>query len=153
MDKIDRKIIAQLQIDVRTPITELSNLANSSPASVQRRLKRLRDDGVILAEVAIVDPEALGYAVTCVISVEVERDRLDQIDAFKRRAREEPRIQHCYCVAGEADFILVAIVKDMKDYEAFTHRFFLNDENVRRFRTSIVVSREKATLSVPVDHD
>lgn len=151
MDQVDRKLINQMQIDSRTPIAALAEIANSSPASVQRRLKRLREDRVIQREVAILDPVAAGYAMTCIISVEVERDRLDKLDAFKRRARDEPQVQQCYCVAGEADFILIAVVRDMKDYETFTHRFFLNDTNVRRFRTSVVVSPEKTTLTVPID--
>ncbi len=57
---------------------------------------------------------------------------------------------HCYCIAGDADFVLVVTAADMADYEAFTHRFFFADRNVRKFRTSIVVSTEKATSELPI---
>ncbi|MEH6474554.1 MAG: Lrp/AsnC family transcriptional regulator [Sneathiella sp.] len=150
MDDVDRRILTEIQLDVRTPISKLSEKANASTASVQRRLKRLRDDDIVKSEVAVVDPEAVGYEVTAVISVDLERDRMDEVDAFKRRAKAEPQVQHCYCVAGGADYILIVIAKNMKDYEAFTHRFFFNDSNVRRFQTSIVVSRVKATTFVPL---
>ncbi|WP_417453973.1 Lrp/AsnC family transcriptional regulator [Kiloniella sp.] len=153
MDNVDKRILEELQLDARTPIALLSEKANASTASVQRRLKRLRESGVIQSENAIVDPEAVGYEVTAVISVDLERDRIDETDAFKRRAKKEPQVQHCYCVAGGSDFVLIVIAKNMKDYEAFTHRFFFNDSNVRRFQTSIAVSRVKATTFVPMLKD
>lgn len=139
-----------IQKDARTPIATLSEQAGASTASVQRRLKRLRETGVIKFETAVIDPEAVGFGVTAIIAVDLERDKLIEIDAFKRRARAESQVQHCYCVAGDCDFTLIVIAKDMKDYEAFTHRFFFNDSNVRRFRSSIVVSREKVTNFVPL---
>ncbi|GAA6198552.1 Lrp/AsnC family transcriptional regulator [Pseudophaeobacter arcticus] len=121
-----------------------------SKASVQRRIRALRDAGVIKSEVAILDPKSLGLGITAIVSVELERDRLDQIDAFKRKAREDRQVTHFYCIAGEADFILVVMAKDIAGYEAFTHRFFFSDRNVRKFRTSIVVSTEKATSELPI---
>ncbi|MEO3417257.1 Lrp/AsnC family transcriptional regulator [Roseovarius sp. CAU 1744] len=151
IDAVDRKILSALQQDSRRPIAELAHLAGASTASVQRRLRRLRDSGVILGEAAQLDPARLGFGITAVVSVDLERDRLDQIDAFKRKARAEPYVQHFYCVAGEADFIIVVVARDMADYEQFTHRFFFADANVRKFTTSIAITREKSTLALPLD--
>ncbi|MFT4959391.1 MAG: Lrp/AsnC family leucine-responsive transcriptional regulator [Paracoccaceae bacterium] len=99
---------------------------------------------------AQLDGKKLGFGITAVVSVELERDRLDQIDAFKRKARFDPQVQHFYCVAGKSDFFLIAVAKDIADYEAFTHRFFFADKNVRKFSTSIMVSTEKTTLELPL---
>ena len=150
MDKFDHKLLAVLQKNARTPIQELADQIGASVASVQRRLKVLRDTGVIQKEVAVLDQGKLGFGITAVVSVELERDRLDQIDAFKRKARHDRQVMNFYCIAGEADFVMVVVAKDMADYEAFTHRFFFADKNVRKFRTSIVVSTEKATLELPL---
>lgn len=150
MDAIDRKILNLMQLDVRTPIATLSEQVGASTASVQRRLKRLRENGIIKNEIAVINPETVGFGVTAIISVDLERDRLDEIEAFKRRAKAESQVQHCYCVAGDCDYVLIVIAKDMKDYEAFTHRFFFNTSYVRRFRSSIVVSRVKDTSYVPL---
>ncbi|UYV37716.1 Lrp/AsnC family transcriptional regulator [Rhodobacteraceae bacterium D3-12] len=117
---------------------------------MQRRLKALRDSGAIRREVAILDPKQAGLGVTAIVSVELERDRLDQIDAFKRKAREDRQVTHFYCIAGDSDFIMIVMAKDIADYEAFTHRFFFADRNVRKFRTSIVVSTEKSTPEIPL---
>ncbi|MBY5989648.1 Leucine-responsive regulatory protein [Roseovarius sp. THAF27] len=150
MDAADRKLLDQLQRNARTSIQSLAETTGLSTASVQRRLRSLREAGAIRREVAILDPAQVGLGITAIVAVELERDRLDQIDAFKRKAREDRQVTHFYCIAGEADFILLVMARDIADYEAFTHRFFFADKNVRKFRTSIVVSTEKATSEVPI---
>ncbi|KAA0914842.1 Lrp/AsnC family transcriptional regulator [Aquicoccus porphyridii] len=150
MDSIDRSLLDQLQKNARTSIQSLADATGISTASVQRRMRALREAGVIRKEVAILDPEPLGLGVTAIVAVELERDRLDQINAFKRKAREDRQVTHFYCIAGDADFVLVVMARDIADYEAFTHRFFFADRNVRKFRTSIVVSTEKATSELPI---
>ncbi|WP_299623674.1 Lrp/AsnC family transcriptional regulator [uncultured Tateyamaria sp.] len=150
MDSTDRKLLDQLQRNAKTPVHSLAEATGISTASVQRRMRALRDAGVIQRDVAILDPKQVGLGITAIVSVELERDRLDQIDAFKRKARADPQVTHFYCIAGEADFILIVMAKDIAGYEAFTHRFFFADKNVRKFRTSIVVSTEKATSELPL---
>ena len=150
MDQLDHKLLDVLQRNARTSIQELADHIGASTASVQRRLKALRDSGVIRKEVAVLDQQKLGFGITAVVSVELERDRLDQIDAFKRKAREDRQVLNFYCIAGDADFVMIVVAKDISDYEAFTYRFFFADKNVRKFRTSIVVSTEKATLELPL---
>ncbi|MDD7973752.1 Lrp/AsnC family transcriptional regulator [Roseinatronobacter alkalisoli] len=150
MDATDRKLLNQLQKNAKTPVQALADATGVSTASVQRRMRTLREAGVIKREVAILDPKPLGLGITAIVAVELERDRLDQIDAFKRKAREDRQVTHFYCIAGESDFILVVMANDIAAYEAFTHRFFFADKNVRKFRTSIVVSTEKATSELPI---
>ena len=150
MDISDRKLLALLQKDAKTSIQDMAAHIGVSTASVQRRLKALRASGVIQKEVAVLDQKKLGFGITAVVSVELERDRLDQIDAFKRKARQDRQVTNFYCIAGEADFMMVVVAKDIADYEMFTHRFFFADKNVRKFRTSIVISTEKATLELPI---
>ncbi|MCA0851451.1 Lrp/AsnC family transcriptional regulator [Salipiger thiooxidans] len=150
MDATDRKLLDQLQKNAKTSIRCLAEKTGLSTASVQRRMRTLRGTGAIRREVAILDPGQVGLGITAIVAVELERDRLDQIDAFKRKAREDRQVTHFYCIAGESDFILIVMARDIADYEAFTHRFFFADKNVRKFRTSIVVSTEKATSEVPI---
>ncbi|ANT63116.1 ArsR family transcriptional regulator (plasmid) [Salipiger sp. CCB-MM3] len=150
MDTTDRKLLDQLQKNAKISIQSLAEKTGLSTASVQRRMRTLRDTGAIRREVAILDPGQVGLGITAIVAVELERDRLDQIDAFKRKAREDRQVTHFYCIAGESDFILIVMARDIADYEAFTHRFFFADKNVRKFRTSIVVSTEKSTSEVPI---
>jgi Lrp/AsnC family transcriptional regulator, leucine-responsive regulatory protein len=152
-DRIDRILLNALQTDARTPIADLAERAATSPASVNRRLKRLRDDGIILRDVAIIDPRASTTPLTMIITVEIDRESLDQMDNFRRRARAEPQVQQCYCVTGETDFVLIVVARDMAHFEAFTHRFFFKTNNVRRYRTSVVITQDKIGLALPFDAD
>ena len=153
LDKADRRLLAALQEDSRQGLEALAGACGLSVASTQRRLKRLRGDGTIAREVAIVDPLAVGQAMTFVVMVELERERLDQLDDFRRAARAEAQVQQCYYVTGEADFALVCTARDMADFEALTHRLFFENANIRRFRTSVVMDRTKVGLSLPLGQE
>ena len=78
------------------------------------------------------------------------RERLHQLDAFRRKIHAEPQIQQCYYITGEADFALVALAKDMDEYQELIQRLFFDNANVKRFRTSVVMDRTKVGMSVPV---
>jgi len=153
LDPADRIILTSLQRDARTGLETLAAETGLSVATVQRRVKALRDRRVITQEVALLDPVKVGLPMTFVVLVELERERLDQIDAFVRRTQAEPKVQQCYYVTGEADFCLICTAADMDDFEALTQRLFFSDSNVRRFRTSVVMGRKKVGLSLPVEPD
>lgn len=148
IDEADIKILNTVQENARTSLEQLTHVTGLSSASVQRRLKALRDSGVIVREIAVVDPLKLGIQMSFVILVEMERERPDQIDLFVNRISKEPRVQQCYYVTGEADFCLICTTKDMQEFEELTHRLFFDDTNVRRFRTSVVMGRKKVGLGV-----
>jgi len=151
LDNHDLKLLALLQEDVRTSIEHMSEEVGLSSASIQRRLKRLRDRHVISSEVAIISPKAVGQAMTFIISVELRRDSADCFNTFKDKINKTPRVQQCYYVTGEADFILIVMAKDMDDFDDFTQRMFFDDSNVRHFKTSVVMGRSKVSLALPLD--
>lgn len=148
IDKADIAIINALQKNARIGIDTLAELSSLSSASVQRRLKTLRDNGIILREVAIIDPIKVGQLMSFVVLVELERERRDQIDNFVKRVSKESQVQQCYYVTGDADFCLICTAQDMNDFEELTQRLFFEDANVRRFRTSVVMGRKKASMEL-----
>ncbi|SMX29241.1 Leucine-responsive regulatory protein [Pelagimonas phthalicica] len=150
LDDADLTILRVLQNDCRTGLEALAQECHLSVPSVQRRLKRLRENGVIQKEVAVLDQNRFDYKMTFIVLVELERESLQQLDLFRKRARNEPLVQQCYYVTGEADFILICTAHDMQDFEELTHRLFFENSNVRRFRTSVVMDRTKTGLTVPI---
>lgn len=150
LSELDRTILRLMQENARTRLDDIVAQAGASAATVQRRVKHLRSTGIISSEVAVVDPEAVEFAMTFLILVELERESIHQLDSFRRKAKAEPQIQQCYYITGEADFALIALAKNMKDYEALTQRLFFEDTNVKRFRTSVVMDRTKVGMTVPV---
>ena len=152
LDEIDRRLLDLLQADARQSLERLAGEVGLSGPAVQRRIKRLRETGVIVRDVVEIDPAAVGLAMTFIVIVELERERADQVDAFGRKASKEPLVQQCYYVTGEGDFVLVALAQSMDDFEAMTRRLFFDDANVRRFRTSVVMDKCLRSLSIPVDY-
>ena len=143
-------ILRMLQANSRERLETIAIETGLSVATVQRRVRNMKADGTIMAETALINPKSVGYAMTFLIFVELEHERIDQIDAFRRKAKAEPQVQQCYYVTGEADFAIIALAKDMEDYEHLTHRLFFKDSNVKRFRTSVVMDRTKVGLDVPL---
>ncbi|ESW94328.1 ArsR family transcriptional regulator [Mesorhizobium sp. LSJC268A00] len=151
LDRIDRKILIAVQRNNRLTTDELGELAGLSATACQRRLKRLRDEGVIEADVAIVSPGAVGRPMLMLVSISLERDRSDIIDRFKQAIRRTPEIMSAYYVTGEADFVLIISVRDMVDYEAFTRRFFYENPDIKGFSTMVVMDRTKVSLAIPIE--
>jgi len=147
---IDRTLLRLLQSNAKTRLDDLAEQAGASTATVQRRLRYMRDAGVMTGDTVTIDPEAVGLGMTFVILVEMERERLDILDAFRRKIHSEERIQQCYYITGDADFALVALARDMNDYRGLIQRLFFDDTNVKRFRTSVVMERTKVGAFVPV---
>ena len=146
----DLIILRMLQENARERLETIATETGLSVATVQRRIRSLKADGAIMSENALISPKAVGYAMTFLVFVELEHERIDQIDAFRRKAKDEPQVQQCYYITGEADFALIALARDMEDYEQLTHRLFFQDSNVKRFRTSVVMDRTKVGMDVPL---
>lgn len=149
LDAYDLKLLAELQRDARTPQSELGLRVNLSTAAVNRRLKRLSDEGVIERYSAVIAPEALGYELSIIVEVEVESERIDQLDALKRSFQACAQVQQCYYVAGECDFVLIFTVRNMAQYNELTRELFFENNNVKRFKTLVAMSRVKVGLDVP----
>jgi len=150
LDRHDREILARYQHDTQVPAKVIAEAVGLSTAAVQRRLKRLRDERVIEREAAQLDPKALGMPVTCLVSVDLERERGADLERFRRKVLAAPEVQQCWYVTGATDFVLVVLAESMEAYEAFTRRALLDDPNVRSFTTYVALERVKVGLGVPL---
>ncbi len=123
-----------------------------SPSAVQRRLKRLREDGIIESDVAIVSPEAVGRTLTAIVGVIIDKERplLAALTEFNELMLSTPEVMQCYDVTGEFDFIVVITAKDMQEYELISRKLFMENPNVRRYKSSLVVRRVKSGAVVPL---
>ena len=151
MDAADRKILEIVQRNNRASAERIAAEAGMSASAVQRRLKKLRADGTILADVAIVSPDAAGIGVTAIVEVTIgERPLHRVLSEFRRLMLATEAVQQCYHVTGKGDFLLVVNARDMREYDALAQELFVDNPNVRRFETSIVVSRIKAATRLPL---
>lgn len=153
IDAFDAKLLNLVQSDNRASAEALADAVGLSPSACLRRLRRLREEGVIEADVAVVAPEAVGRQLMMVVEVTLERERPDLMDAFKRSMRATPEVMLCLYVTGQTDFILVVTARSMSHYEDFTRRFFFENPNIQRFNTYVVMDRVKVGLAIPVEVD
>lgn len=150
LDDLDRRILQVLQIDNRLSFAELADKVNSSAASCMRRVNRLRENRVIIGDVALVDPRALGKRFTVILNVELERERLDLVDEFKRTMSATPEVTQCYMVTGDADFVLMVSVEDVDAFDHFVKTKLYTNPNVRKFRSMITLDHVKFQPRVSV---
>lgn len=150
IDNVDKRILMLLQQNSRITNAALAEAVGLSPPACLKRVKRLRDTGVITREVAILDPKLAGQGITMIVEVEVERDRSDLFQQSIRRIRASREVTQCYQVTGEVDFILIVNVESMEAFQAFTERVLYADPNLRKFRTLISMNRIKFTTEVPL---
>ena len=151
LDRFDLAILDILQADNTTPQRAIAQAVNLSAPAVQRRIQRLKDSGVIRANVAVLNPVKVGKPLTIVLEVHLDNERPDRTAPLRARIAAEDAVQQCYSVTGEADYLLVVNVASMADYEALTRRLFDGDDNIKRFRTSVALASLKTGLRVPLD--
>ncbi|RQO58206.1 Lrp/AsnC family transcriptional regulator [Pseudomonas sp. KBW05] len=148
LDGFDWSILALVQHDNAVPLRTLAEKVNLSTAAVQRRIKRLEEGGVIIANVAVVDPAKAGKPITIIAEVSVERTSAEALAATKASFCV-PQVQQCYYVTGEADFVLVLNVASMQEYQDLAGQLFAENPNVKWFKTLVALDRVKVGLQVP----
>ncbi|TWO70482.1 Lrp/AsnC family transcriptional regulator [Caenimonas sedimenti] len=147
LDAIDLTILAQLQEDCSMSNLELAARVHVSPPTCLRRVKRLRDAGLIERQVALLNPErvarALGQGLEAIVEISLDRQGAEEQEAFEARVSADDAVQQCYRVSPGPDFVLVVRARDMPDYLALAQRLFTSDANVRNVKAFFSVRRAK----------
>ncbi|MEO9528612.1 Lrp/AsnC family transcriptional regulator [Roseibium sp.] len=150
LDAFDLAILDILQTDCTLPHRLIGERVNLSTASVQRRIRRMERDGVIVLQSAQIDPGAVGLPLTIIVDVTLKSEAAGRTEEIKKAFREAPEIQQCYYVTGEVDFVLIVMVGDMAEYEALTQRLFFSNENIEKFRTFVTMDRTKTSMRLSI---
>lgn len=155
LDTIDLQLLAQLQRDASLSNQELAERVHTSPPTCLRRVKRLRDAGLIERQVAILSPERLaatqGHGLTAIVEITLDRQDAGALDALEARVAQDDAVQQCYRVSPGPDFVLVVHARDMPDYQALAQRLFTVDANVRNVKAFFSIKRSKFGAVLPLD--
>jgi Lrp/AsnC family leucine-responsive transcriptional regulator len=149
-DELDRRILNALQADASVTNAELANLVHVSPPTCLRRVKQLRDTGVIAREVAIVSPEKVGARLTAIVEITLDVQAADRMAEFEAHVAAEAAVLQCYRVSPGPDFVLVVQVADMPAYHALAHRLFTSHANVRNVKAYFSTFRSKFETRIDV---
>lgn len=140
-----------MQSNSRITTGELGHQIGLSATACQRRLKKLRESGVIKKEVAILNDISVGNYVTVIVDVILQQGSAANIERFKSSMLEQPEVQQCFYVAGHSDFILVITAKNMLEYEKLTRTLFFDKPFIQKFHSTVVMDKVKAGLNLPLD--
>ncbi|WP_234685906.1 Lrp/AsnC family transcriptional regulator [Bradyrhizobium monzae] len=150
-DRIDARILEIVQKNNRLTSEVIGEMAGLSATACQRRLKRLRSEGIIEEDVSIVSPKAVGNPIQMLVLVTLERERSDIIDRFKKAIKSSGAVVNGFYVTGDADFVLYITARTMEDYEQFTRRFFYENKDVKAVKTMVIIDRVKVGFAVPIE--
>ena len=148
LDRLDQRILNLLQKNNQVTNVQLAEEVGLSPPACLRRVRRLREEGIIAADVALVNPQAVGRKINIIVEVEMERDQQELTSIFQNAIQKAPEVTQCYAVTGDVDFILVISVPDMQAYDEFTQRVLYTQPNLRKFRSLISLRRIKFETAI-----
>lgn len=151
LDRIDRKILHDLQADGRITNVELAKRAGISAPPCLRRVRALEESGFIRSYHARLDSAALGYGITVFAQVRLASQTETALKAFEERCRAWPDVRECHMLSGEVDFLLRIVARDWDSYQSFLTGQLTAVENVISVKTMPLVRTAKEEPGVPVD--
>lgn len=148
IDDTDKTILNLLQDDATLLLKSIAEQAGISTATAQRRISALIDQKIIAKQVAIVDPNKVGYTLTVLVMIKMATSSVSMQQRFERIVVSEPQVMMCYEISGDYDFILMVNSQNMQDYHAFTRRFLTSENNVNHFNSQFVMNFIKSGTKI-----
>ncbi|WP_157020186.1 Lrp/AsnC family transcriptional regulator [Mesorhizobium xinjiangense] len=148
MDRIDRKLLNLLQRDASRTNASMADEVGLSPSSCLRRIRRLRQAGVIDRIVALLNPAKAGRTLRAVVTVELRLHGEPNTRQFLDLAAREEAVAQAHAVTGEVDAVLMLRLRDMEEYDALCHRLFQDRANVARYWTMMVIRTGKDETAI-----
>jgi Lrp/AsnC family leucine-responsive transcriptional regulator len=152
LDRLDRRILDELQADARVSNQELAKRVGLSPAPCWRRLRRLEKDGLISGHVTLLNAAAIGLPITAYAMVSLENHHPESVKQFDQMVSERPEVLECHSMSGSNDYLLRIVAASIGDYEKFMSSHLLQLRAVRSVNTSFVLRTRKQTTRLPVEH-
>lgn len=151
LDKIDRKILKDLQADGRITNVELAKRAGISAPPCLRRVRSLEESGFIKGYHARIEPQALGYGITVFALVRLTSQAEADLKAFEDMCRKWGIVRECHMLSGEVDFVLRIVAKDWDSYQRFLTENLTSAPNVTSVKTMPLVRTAKEEPGVPIE--
>jgi len=150
VDAFDLRILAALQNDGRLTNQELADIAGLSASQCSRRRMRLEEEKVISGYHADLSSEALGFGVIAFIQVGLATHSPDNSKQFRALVNRIDEIQEAYSLTGDADYVLKAVLRDLKGLSNLVNDVLMPHQSVAHVRSSIVLDRLKESSKLPL---
>jgi Lrp/AsnC family leucine-responsive transcriptional regulator len=152
LDPFDIQLLNLLQADNLATAETLAREVALSPSAIARRLRAYRDEGLIAANIALLEPELTADRLRAIVQVQVHEHAEERgIAALRARLAAAPEVQLLLNIAGPVDLLVLVVTRSMREFNAFADRHFAEDPAVRRYETSFVKAEIKNRPSVWLD--
>lgn len=150
LDSLDIKILRELQTNANHTMQELGERVGLSHTPCWRRVKRLREAGVIRKQVTLLDPKQLHLAVNVFVHVTLRNHQENGLTLFEESVQDIPEIVECYTVSGDRDFLLRVVVSDVASYEHLLKHILINLPGVDNLSSTFALRQVKYTTEFPI---
>jgi DNA-binding Lrp family transcriptional regulator len=150
LDDIDLRIVAVLQEDASIENQELARRVHLSPAPCLRRVRRLKEDGIIKQTVALIDAARLGMTVEVYAFIALENQRTASGQQFETMLRRRPEVVECIRLSGAYDYLLKVVVESIEAYSVFIDKYVITLSAIRSVNSSFVLGVLKRTTALPL---
>lgn len=151
LDRIDRKILKDLQENGRMSNVDLASNAGISAPPCLRRVRALEDAGVIKGYHAEIDPASLGFGIFVFAQIGLSKQAEQDLKEFEQLVDSWENVIECHLVSGEFDYIVKIHAKDWDDYQNFLTNQLTAAPNINQVKTSLGVRTAKMKFGVPID--
>ena len=150
LDSIDRRILAELQRDAAQSLDEIAKTVGSSKTPVWNRIRKMRENGVITGQTALVDPQALGLEACFFVLIRTSEHDAEWQNTFLKTLRARPEVMEAHRLAGDIDYILKVRVKNARAYGAF-YQALIYEVRVHNVTALLSMEEIKSTTMLPLD--
>ena len=150
IDKIDRKILNLLQRDATLSLNDLAEAVNLTTTPCWKRLKKLESSGVIHKRVALLNPEKLDLSFTAFVLVKTSDHSHEWYSKFVSTASDFPEVMEFYRMAGEYDYMMKVLVKDMQCFDTFYKKLVNSVEGISNVTSTFAMEPLKYTTALPI---
>jgi len=151
LDAIDRELLRLLQLDAEMPMAKLAEAVNLSPTPCWRRIQRLKDEGVITKQVALLDPHKLNLGVTVFVAVRTNQHSQSWFEKFHAAVKEIPEVVEFYRMSGDVDYLLRVVVPNIGAYDTVYKRL-IRSSDLFDVSSSFAMEEIKFTTALPLTY-
>ncbi|GAA3582363.1 Lrp/AsnC ligand binding domain-containing protein [Marinobacter xestospongiae] len=151
LDRLDRKILLELQKHGRLSYVELAERVGLSATPCVERVRRLENDGYIEGYYARLNPQLLGYSMLVFVEISLSYQSRDAFEKFNEAVESLPFMLECHLVSGDADYLIKARITDISEYRALLGDMLLKLPGVKNSKSYIVMEEVKETFELPID--
>jgi len=151
IDRLDHRILQQLQLDSDIAVAELADKIGLSTNACWRRIKRLESEGIIRGRVALLDEHILGLNLTVFVAVKTNEHNETWLEQFADGIRDIPEVTEFYRMSGDTDYLLKIVAQDIEDYDR-VYKKLISVAPLHDVSSSFAMERIKSSTALPLDH-